>query len=225
MVRLPELVIQFLALMLAISLHESAHGWAAEQLGDPTARMLGRITLNPIKHIDLVGTIIFPLFLFLVGAPLIGWAKPVPFIRRNLRNPRRDSALVGLAGPASNLALAAAVTVVLLVAKAVMPDFHAVATAAIQYGAAGARGIAAPLLYMAFWLAMINLVLAVFNLIPIPPLDGSHLLGAVLPPRLAPAYAQISRFGMLILFALLWTGVFGAILSPFVNALVWLLLK
>src|SRR5512136_2642515 len=108
--RLPEIVIQLLAFALALSVHESAHGWMAERLGDPTARWLGRITLNPIKHIDLIGTIIFPLMLAVVGAPVIGWAKPVPFVSRNLRNQRRDPALVALAGPASNLLLAGAAT-------------------------------------------------------------------------------------------------------------------
>jgi Zn-dependent protease len=223
-VRLPEIVIQLVAFALALSVHESAHGWTAERLGDPTARWLGRITLNPIKHIDPFGTIIFPLMLAVIGAPIIGWAKPVPFVTRNLHNQRRDPALVAVAGPVSNFALAGAATVVLLVIKATVPNFREMLVAVVGSGAMGARGIAAPLLYLLFSIAMIDLVLAVFNLIPIPPLDGSHILGALLPPRLHWQYAQFQRYGMLLLFALLWMGFLATLLRPFVNALLWILL-
>jgi Zn-dependent protease len=221
--RLPQIVIQLLAFAVAISVHESAHGWVAERLGDPTARWLGRITMNPVKHVDLIGTIIFPLMLALLGAPIIGWAKPVPFVSRNLRNQRRDPALVGLAGPASNLLLAGGVVLMLLVLKAVMPSFRDLLGAMLQAGALGASGIAAPLIYLLFSLAMVNLVLAIFNLIPIPPLDGSHVVGALLPPRLHWQWVQLERYGFLLLFALLWTGIFGVIFRPFVNALLWIL--
>jgi Zn-dependent protease len=223
--RLPEIVIQLLAFALALSVHESAHGWMAERLGDPTARWLGRITLNPIKHVDLIGTIIFPLMLAVVGAPVIGWAKPVPFVSRNLRNQRRDPALVALAGPASNFALAVAVTLVLLVVKGLMPSFRNLLAAVLGAGALGASGVAAPLVYLLFSLAMINVVLAVFNLIPIPPLDGSHVLGALLPPAIHWQWVQLERYGFLLLFALLWTGALGVILRPFVTGLLWILLS
>jgi Zn-dependent protease len=223
--RLPEIVIQLLAFALAISVHESAHGWAAERLGDPTARWLGRITLNPLKHIDPIGTVLFPLMLAAVGAPIIGWAKPVPFVPRNLRNQRRDPALVGLAGPAANLVLAIVVTSVLLVVKASMPSFRGMLMAMLEHGALGARGIAAPLVYLLFSLATVNIVLAVFNLIPIPPLDGSHVVGALLPPRLHWQWVQLERYGFLLLFALLWTGFLGIILRPFVTGLLWILLS
>ena len=225
LLRLPEIVIQLIAFAFALSVHESAHGWMAERLGDPTARWLGRITLNPLKHIDPFGTVLFPLMLAFIGAPIIGWAKPVPFVGRNLRNQRRDPALVGLAGPASNIAFAVAATFVLLLLKASMPDFRPLLMAVLSAGAMGASGISAPLLYLLFSLAMINLVLAIFNLIPIPPLDGSHILGALLPPRLHWQYVQFGRYGMLLLFALLWTGFLGAVLRPFVNGLVWILLS
>jgi Zn-dependent protease len=221
--RLPQIVIQLLAFAVAISVHESAHGWVAERLGDPTARWLGRITLNPIKHVDLIGTIIFPLMLAFLGAPIIGWAKPVPFVTRNLRNQRRDPALVGLAGPGANLLVAVGVVLVLVVLKAVMPSFRDLLNAMIMAGALGASGIAAPLIYLLFSLAMVNLVLAVFNLIPIPPLDGSHVVGALLPPRLHWQWVQLERYGFLLLFALLWTGFLGIIFKPFVNALLWIL--
>jgi len=220
LVRLPEIVVQLLAFALALSVHESAHGWMAERLGDPTARWLGRITLNPIKHIDPIGTVLFPIMLAVIGAPVIGWAKPVPFVSRNLRKPRRDPALVGLAGPVSNLLFAFAATAVMVVLRIVWPGFRPLLAAVLGQGAIGAQGIAAPLVYLLFSLAMINLVLAIFNLIPIPPLDGSHVVEALLPPRLAWQYAQLGRYGMLLLFALLWTGFFGAILRPFVELLI-----
>jgi Zn-dependent protease len=222
--RLPEIVMQLMAFALALSLHESAHGWMAERLGDPTARWLGRITLNPLKHIDPFGTIIFPLLLAAIGAPVLGWAKPVPFVSRNLRNQRWGPALVGLAGPLSNIALGIVVTGLLLLAKAVMPGFRSLLVSLLREGALGASGIAAPLIFLLFSLAMINLVLAVFNLIPIPPLDGSHILEAFLPPRFHLAYAQVRQYGMLLLLALFWTGAFGRILNPFVNGLVMILL-
>lgn len=225
MVRLPEIVIQLLAFALALSVHESAHGWVADRLGDPTARWLGRITLNPIKHIDPIGTVLFPLMLAAVGAPIIGWAKPVPFVTRNLKNQRRDPALVALAGPASNLALAVVVTAVLLVVKTVMPSFRTLLTAMLEHGALGATGVAAPLVYLLFSLATVNMVLAVFNLIPIPPLDGSHVVGALLPTRLHWQWVQLGRYGFLLLFALLWTGFLGVILRPFVTGLLWILLS
>ncbi|MCU0293515.1 MAG: site-2 protease family protein [Thermoanaerobaculaceae bacterium] len=222
--RLPEVVMQLMAFALALSLHESAHGWMAEKLGDPTARWLGRITLNPLKHIDLFGTIIFPLLLAIIGAPVLGWAKPVPFVSRNLRNQRWGPALVGLAGPLSNIALGIVVTGLLLITKAVMPGFRPLLVSLLREGALGASGVAAPLIFLLFSLAMINLVLAVFNLIPIPPLDGSHILEAFLPARFHLAYAQVRQYGMLLLLALFWTGAFGRILNPFVNGLVMILL-
>lgn len=223
--RLPEIVMQLMAFALALSLHEAAHGWMAERLGDPTARWLGRITLNPIKHIDPFGTILFPLLLAAVGAPVLGWAKPVPFVTRNLRNQRWGPALVGLAGPASNIALGLAVTLVLLAAKPMMPGFRPLLVALLRDGAMGAAGLAAPLVYLLFALAMINLVLAVFNLIPIPPLDGSHILEAALPARAAYTYAQLRPYGMFILLALFWSGLFGHVLNPFLNGLLWILLR
>lgn len=221
--RLPEIVIQLVALALAISVHESAHGWMAERLGDPTARWLGRITLNPIKHIDPVGTVLFPLMLAFMGAPVLGWAKPVPYVPRNLRNPRRDPALVALSGPVSNIIMATATIVILLVIKAVSPGFKQTLATVLQHGAAAAPGVFAPLVYLLFALAMINIVLAVFNLLPLPPLDGSKVLAAILPPQMAGVYLAIDRFGMLILFVLLWTGFLGILLRPFIHGLIWIL--
>lgn len=225
LVRLPEIVIQLCAFALAISVHESAHGLAAERLGDPTARWLGRITLNPIAHVDPFGTVLFPLMLAAIGAPVLGWAKPVPFVSRNLRDQRWGPALVALAGPGSNLLAAAVVAAVLLGLKFVVPDFRPLLLASVNQGASAGGGILLPLLALLYWLAAINLVLAVFNLVPVPPLDGSHVLGAALPPRAAWRYEQLRPLGMLILFGLMWAGLFGHLLRPFLGALSWILLS
>jgi len=224
LLRLPEIFSQLLAFALAISVHESAHAWMADRCGDPTARMLGRITLNPIKHVDLVGTVAFPLMLAAVGAPVFGWAKPVPVVPRNFRDARRCGALVAAVGPASNLALALVAVVLLLLLKATFPGFRALLVSLLQSGAAGTPGIAAPLIYLLFSLALVNLVLTIFNLIPIPPADGSKLVMAVLPGPLAWQYAQLESWGFLIFLALLWVGAFGWLFRPFVTALVWILL-
>ncbi len=222
---LPEIFIQLIAFAFAISLHESAHGWMAERMGDPTARWLGRISLNPIRHIDPFGTVLFPLLLAVLGAPIIGWAKPVPFVSRNLRNQRWGPVAVALAGPISNIVMAVFFTIVLVVTKVVLPDFRPLLVGMLQSGATVAGGIVAPLVYLLFALAMINLVLAVFNLIPIPPLDGSHLLEAVLPYGARAGFARLQPYGMILLFGLMWTGIFGRILQPFVTGLLWVLLS
>lgn len=222
--RVPEIIIQLLALGLAIAVHESAHAWTADRLGDPTGRWLGRVSLNPLRHVDPIGTVIFPLLLAIMGAPVLGWAKPVPYVPRNLRNPRRDPVLVALAGPASNVALGLSAVALLLLAKGLVPDFRRLLVAVLGQGALGASGVLAPLVYLLFALAMVNTVLAVFNLIPIPPLDGSHLLEYLLPSRWAWQFAQLRQYGMILLFALLWTGLFDVVLRPFIKALLWVLL-
>jgi Zn-dependent protease len=225
LLRLPEIVIQLVAFAFALSVHESAHGWVAERLGDPTARWLGRITLNPIKHIDPFGTVIFPIMLAVLHAPVFGWAKPVPYVPRNLRNQRWGPAMVAVAGPGSNLAVAMVAIAVLLVLKAVLPDFRMALGTAVGGGAAQAPGVLPPLLALLFWLAAINVVLAVFNMIPVPPLDGSKLLRAVLPAGLRGAFGVLEQYGMILLFALVWTGFFGLVLRPFLVALEWILLS
>ena len=150
----------FLILIVSLSVHEAAHAWTADRLGDPTARHLGRLTVNPLKHVDLIGTVIFPLLAVYSGLPLIGWAKPVPVTLRNLRSPRRDFAVVALAGPVSNLLLASLGAVIVSVA------------------ASGASGLVMNLVIFA---AQMNVLLAVFNLIPVPPLDGGNVLAGLVP--------------------------------------------
>ncbi len=182
-------------LLFAIVFHECAHGFVAEKLGDPTARLAGRITLNPIPHIDPFGTILLPLMTMLTGSPF-GYAKPVPVTTTNLRNPRWDSVWVSLAGPASNFVLA-------LIAAGVL--------AVVQRSAgASLAEFLAPLLWTA---VLINVILGVFNLIPIPPLDGSWILMGMLPLNLAIRYSQIRPYGFIILFALMWTGMISRIIN------------
>ena len=179
-------------LLFSVVVHEYAHGWVAYKQGDPTAAKLGRLTLNPIPHIDPIGSIVFPLVLALSQAGVVfGWARPVPVDPRNFREYRRGDILVSLAGVASNFLLAIAFT---LAVAALIHLGRAVPALAPS---------ADVLVQMARYGVLINLVLAFFNLIPIPPLDGSHVVYHLLPPRLAVRYRELSRYGILILLAIL----------------------
>jgi len=175
-----------LPILFAITLHEAAHAYVAKYFGDSTAYLQGRMTLNPIKHIDLFGTILIPLGLVLVGSPFIfGYAKPVPVEFGRLRNPRRDSALVSLAGPAANLLMA----FMWLVYSIVLHKFQVQEDFFIRVGEAG---------------VLVNLVLFAFNLFPLPPLDGGRILTSLLPMKLAHPFSQIERYGFFILLALMF---------------------
>lgn len=210
---------EFAILVFALSLHEAAHAWMASRLGDPTARMLGRLTLNPIKHIDPIGTILVPLamlFLFPYGF-LIGWAKPTPVTTRNFKNLRRDDILTTLAGPVSNL-LAAIVATIGLIVLARLSGAGAEMVRELAGGIPGpglsASSPAVPIamiLYLTIWL---NVILAVFNLIPLPPLDGSHVVRHFLPYKALRLYDSIGMIGLIVF---LFLG--GRILSIFVNPL------
>ncbi len=193
----------FIVLIVSLSVHEAAHAWMADRLGDPTARMLGRLTLNPLSHIDWIGTVLFPLVAIYSGFPLIGWAKPVPVNWGNLRSPRRDFAIVALAGPVSNILLAVAGAIV----------FTTVA------GAAGAdvRSVLFNFIYL-------NVFLAVFNMLPVPPLDGGNVLAGLVPESAARLIDTLRPYGIFILYALMFMGVIGAIARPIQIAVVRLLL-
>ncbi len=182
-----EIILQIIILLLALTVHESAHAWSANRLGDPTARMLGRITLNPIAHIDLFGTVLFPILLMITGMPVFGWAKPVPVNLINLRRPRRDHAWISAAGPLSNIVLAL-VAIVLFRLLTFLP-----------LGGSFAQGAG---LFL-FWCAAINLILAAFNLIPVPPLDGGGILTGILPEGALPMLEAIRPYGFMILILLL----------------------
>jgi len=194
--------------LLAITCHEVSHGYIAWRYGDPTARMLGRLTLNPIKHIDIIGT----LMIFFVG---IGWAKPVPVVYENLRNPKRDMIWVAAAGPITNILLA-------LVSAIVLRGLVAFASPA----ASGTQlaMIIEPLVLMLAFSVYINLLLAIFNMIPLPPLDGGRVLSGLLPYRQAAALARIEPYGMVIIIVLVFfTNIFSYVILPILNVGVHLL--
>ncbi len=195
--------IPFAVVLGSLTVHEAAHAWSADRLGDPTARLLGRTSFNPLVHIDLVGTIILPIVAVLSNLPIIGWAKPVPVNINRLGNPRRDFMLVAAAGPASNLVLAA------------------LGAIAIR-GTLGDEGLSSghPLVQV----VLINVLLAVFNLVPVPPLDGGNVLAGLLPPSAADLFIRLRPYGFLILYALVLTDVLSLLILPPAFFLVRLLL-
>ena len=188
-----------LPVLFAITVHEVAHGWVARKLGDPTAMMLGRLTLNPLKHIDPIGTILVPLVLMFLGGFIFGWAKPVPVTWENLKNPKRDMALVAIAGPLSNLLMAIAWAFVMKLGFIL---------------GQGVEWLAWPLIYMGGAGITINVVLCLLNLLPIPPLDGGRVLSGLLPGPWAWRLNQLEPYGFFILVGLLATGLLGKILGP-----------
>lgn len=188
-----------LPLLFAITLHEVAHGWMARRYGDHTAEMLGRLSLNPIRHIDPVGTVLVPGILLFLGGFIFGWAKPVPVDARNLRNPKRDMAVVAAAGPLANLGMAliwALIAKIGLMLAAVSP------------------WVSVPLILMGKVGIFLNLILMVLNLLPLPPLDGGRVLVGLLPDRYAVKLAAIEPYGFFILIGLLVTGYLGKIIGP-----------
>jgi Zn-dependent protease len=207
-------IIQFLVLLLSLSVHESAHAWTADRLGDPTARYLGRVSLNPIVHADLLGTIVFPLIgIFALGGAMFGWAKPVPVNVSRLRHPTRDHMMVAAAGPVSNVLVAIILFTFLIIMK-----FFSSNGAEMIYSVAAGRisgeSILVPLTVVAYHGMMLNLLLAVFNLIPVAPLDGAAVLSGLLPRSLANALDQIQSYGFMVLIALLYLGVPGMLFYP-----------
>ena len=214
---------QIVVLVLAFSVHESAHAYVAMRLGDPTAYMLGRVTLNPLKHLDPLGSVIIPIISMVYGGWLIGWAKPCPVTTRNFRNIKRDDILVSLAGPASNLAMATAALVLLLVFKHAIPGGVPAIVSAMAL-ANHVPGIETdnlstlfPLALLLYFAVLINLLLFVFNLIPVPPLDGSHVLRQFLPYGVEQVY---NRFGGYLLLVILLLGggfIFRTFYYPLLN--------
>jgi len=200
-INVAQIFIAFIVLLFSLTVHEMAHAWTADRLGDPTARLLGRVSLNPIVHADLIGTIVFPLVSMISGAMLIGWAKPVPVTMRYLRHPRRDYMLVAAAGPASNLILALFSAILL----AIVP---------ISPQTLGESNVSVPIAALLSRLVQLNVLLAVFNMIPIPPLDGGNVLAGLLPPNLAELFNRVRPYGFVLLYALILSGGFEMIVLP-----------
>ena len=196
-----KIAIWTLPVLMAITLHEAAHGWVASKLGDKTAQMLGRVTINPLKHIDPIGTLLVPIVLLILGGFVFGWAKAVPITPRNFKNPVRDMAWVAVAGPLSNLLMA--------IGWAMIAKFGYM----VSVDGADSMSVGAFLTYSGLAGVAINLVLMVLNLIPVPPLDGSRVLSALLPNALAYRYNQLESYGLFILLGLLLLGVLGPIIS------------
>jgi Zn-dependent protease len=199
---LAQVFISFAVLLFSLTVHEAAHAWTANRLGDSTARLLGRVSLNPLVHADPIGTILFPLVAMISNAPLIGWAKPVPVSVRQLGHPRRDYILVAAAGPVSNLLLAIAASIVLAIID-VAPQHRQ-----------DAANLSAPVAIILSRLMRLNVLLAVFNMIPIPPLDGGNVLSGLLPPRLAMSFNRLRPYGFVLLYALILTGGFNMLVIP-----------
>jgi Zn-dependent protease len=209
-VPLREAVILFGCLVVAVILHEVSHGVVALWCGDDTAKRAGRLTLNPVPHVDPFGSIILPAMGALAGLPILGYAKPVPVNPTRLRRPRRDMVLVSLAGPTTNFLLMAAAA---LAARSIYQNSRGL-TGAIDVGSSNL------LLEIVFYFALVNLLLGLFNFLPIPPLDGSVLIERVLPQDWLPAWYRFRPYGLLVLLVLVFfTGIIGQVVTPFIDIL------
>jgi Zn-dependent protease len=210
------LISSLIVLLISLSVHESAHAWMANRLGDPTARDLGRISFNPLVHADFFGTFLFPLMGFLLGGIIFGWAKPVPVNTARLRNPQRDYMWVAAAGPLSNLMMAGGLLLVLLMLKSSSSSMGLMVNQVVR-GVATGDGVMVGLLSMAYFGVMINLILAIFNMIPVAPLDGAAVLGGLLPGGLGRAFDLVQNYGMVILIGLLYLGVPWHLFDPVIG--------
>ena len=208
-----QVFIFFLVLVFSLTMHEAAHAWTADRLGDPTARFLGRVSLNPAVHIDLIGTIVFPLIAITTNLPIIGWAKPVPVDILKLRdNWRQKFMLIAAAGPASNLVIAAVAAIVLRIAQPGDLDPNSVIEVSTPIGTLLEETVT------------MNVLLAVFNMLPVPPLDGGNVLSGLLRGEIANMFDRLRPYGLLILYALMFTGTLYTLIAPPANFLLsWLL--
>lgn len=208
-----EIVIQVAVLLFAVSVHESAHGWVALRCGDPTARDLGRITLNPVKHLDPFGSLLVPAILAFTGAPVFGWARPVPVSLRGVPNPRRANLLVSAAGPLSNFAVALLGGIAFFVLRALAPEGPELRVSLFY-----------PLLLTALFTVAVNVTLGLFNLLPIPPLDGFGVVESFAPARWIRGVMWVRKYGFIILVVAIFTGGLTALLGPPQRLLLQLLL-
>jgi Zn-dependent protease len=216
-----DIVFKLIAFLFAISVHESAHAWMANQRGDPTARMLGRISLNPIRHIDPVGTLLLPAVAMFFHAPVIGWAKPTPVDPRNFKNPVLDDILTSVVGPISNFVVAIGAVLVLVVVKRASPLGQQILS---QGFSTDTDSFLLPLCLLLYDVMLINVILGVFNLIPVPPLDGSHVVRHLLPAGALRVYDTVGMAGLFIL--VFWGGRFlNTLISPAVGFFNYILLR
>jgi len=199
---LAQVLVTFLVLLFSLTVHEAAHAWSADRLGDPTARMLGRVSLNPAVHVDPIGTVVFPLIALMTSVPVLGWAKPVPVNVARLRgNWKEKYMLIAAAGPASNLVLATIAAVLLRVLPVGGPVLAVLQTA-----------------------VYLNVLLAVFNMVPVPPLDGGNVLAGLLRGPVADAFDRIRPYGFIVLYGLMFSGILTMIIAPPATFLLsWLL--
>ncbi|HEV2714587.1 MAG TPA: site-2 protease family protein [Terriglobales bacterium] len=229
--QLVDILFKLIVFVFAISVHESAHAWMANRCGDPTARMLGRITLNPIKHIDPVGTILLPAIALYYHIPLFGWAKPTPVDPRNFQNPVRDDILTSVVGPISNFVIVcaavlglAAIAFTSQLGRAIVHLIPLVYPGHLEALAGQTNSVLMPLSLFVYELMVINIVLGVFNLIPVPPLDGSHVLRHFLPEPVRRAYDTMGWIGLVIL-VYFGGGLLGRLIFPVLNAFDRILIK
>ncbi len=213
--------LQIVVVLFAVVVHETSHGYVAWLLGDPTAKLSGRLTLNPIPHIDPIGTIILPAFLAILHMPLFGWAKPVPVNPSRFRDWRKGMMLVAIAGPGSNIALGLISGFLLYLIKKYSPAANFFALRFLSQG--GRLPLISLLSLMLIFSFLINFFLAIFNLLPIPPLDGSRVLAWIMPRRWLPEYYRLERYGILLLFIFIYLdsyiGILNALASPVYYAL------
>jgi len=203
-----KITIWILPVLLAVSLHEAAHAWMADRKGDSTARMLGRLTFNPIKHIDPIGTILVPALMLTFTGFAFGWAKPVPIDVRNLSNPKKDMIWVALAGPASNFIMAILWAVFLNISVFFVNSESSVSMFFLLMPVAG---------------IMINVILGVLNLLPVPPLDGGRIMAGLLPPRASIQYGKIEPYGFFIVIGLMLSGILSYIIFPVIHFVLMIL--
>jgi Zn-dependent protease len=220
-----DIVFQLIAFLFAISVHESSHAWMANLRGDPTARLLGRISLNPIRHIDPIGTLLLPAVALFFHVPVLGWAKPTPVDPRNFKNPVLDDILTSVVGPISNFTVAICAVILLALVKLVSPVGQQIVLGIPQgFISTDSDSFLVPLCLLLYEVMVINVVLGVFNLIPVPPLDGSHVVRHLLPAGILRVYDTVGTFGLLLL--VFWGGgLLGRLISPAIGIFNYILLR